>query len=168
MAMVNPYAPPVAVVRDVRDPLAATEAAGRGIRLGATVLDGLIIFAMVYLPLMPVFVMSTLSNTPGDGAVGLMFGSLGLAFIGFVVWCWFTIKYVNANGQSIGKKLCGIKVLRSDGSPASLGRIFWMRNVINSLLGIIPLYGLIDPMLIFGEARQCIHDKIADTIVVVA
>jgi len=72
------------------------------------------------------------------------------------------------NGQTIAKKIVGIKVVRSDGSPASLGRIFWLRNVVNGLLGIIPLYGLIDILFIFGEQRQCLHDKIADTIVVKA
>ena len=58
--------------------------------------------------------------------------------------------------------------MRRDGSPASLGRIFWLRNVVNTILGIIPLYGIIDVLFIFGEARQCLHDKIADTIVVKA
>jgi uncharacterized RDD family membrane protein YckC len=57
-------------------------------------------------------------------------------------------------------------VVRSDGSPVSLGRIFWLRNVVNILLGIIPFYSLIDSLLIFGETRQCVHDKLADTIVV--
>jgi uncharacterized RDD family membrane protein YckC len=79
-----------------------------------------------------------------------------------------TILFVSRNGQSIGKKLLGIKVVRSDGSKASLGRIFLLRNVVNTLLGIIPLYGLVDALLIFGEARQCVHDKIADTIVIKA
>jgi hypothetical protein len=30
------------------------------------------------------------------------------------------------------------------------------------------LYGLVDVLLIFGEARQCVHDKLADTIVIKA
>jgi uncharacterized RDD family membrane protein YckC len=93
---------------------------------------------------------------------------LWLALLGFVAWVWLTILFVSRNGQSIGKKLLGIKVVRSDGSKASLGRIFWLRNVVNTLLGLIPMYGLVDALLIFGEARQCVHDKIADTIVIKA
>jgi len=68
----------------------------------------------------------------------------------------------------MGKRLLEIRVVRSDGSQASLGRIFWLRNVVNGLLGIIPLYAIIDVLFIFGQRRQCIHDLIADTIVVKA
>jgi len=71
-----------------------------------------------------------------------------------------------ANGQTIGKKWLKIKVVRADGSPASLGRIFWLRNFVNGFLSLIPLYGIIDSLFIFSESRQCLHDKIADTIVV--
>jgi uncharacterized RDD family membrane protein YckC len=61
-------------------------------------------------------------------------------------------------------------VVRKDGRKAGIGRIFWLRNVVNALPGFVPIvgpvYGLVDALLIFGEARQCIHDKIADTIVI--
>ena len=62
--------------------------------------------------------------------------------------------------------MLGIKVVRADGSKATLGRIFWLRNFVSALLNIVPFYWLIDCLLIFGDARQCVHDKIADTIVV--
>lgn len=169
--MTNPYAPPRATVLDIADPNASAVPADRGTRLVATILDGIVIAAMVYVP----FVVAAMVG----GAIGratdagnvvvpltLAFGALGL--VGFIAWCWLTVKYVRSNGQTIGKKILGIKVVRTDGSPISLGRIFWLRNVVNGLISIIPLYGLIDALFIFGEPRQCVHDKIADTFVVKA
>jgi uncharacterized RDD family membrane protein YckC len=160
----NPYAPPRAKVSDVSDASDELELAGRGVRLGAYLLDAVVATALVYLPLILGGGLSALeSDTPHISPIA---GLLALA--GFVVWIWFTILYVSRNGQTIAKKWLGIKVVRSDGSKASLGRIFWLRNVVNALLGVIPLYGLIDILLIFSDNRQCIHDKLADTIVVVA
>ena len=75
---------------------------------------------------------------------------------------------MKANGQSIGKKACGIKVTRRDGSPVSLSRLVWLRNVLNGLIALVPFYGIIDALFIFSEARRCLHDHIADTIVVKA
>jgi uncharacterized RDD family membrane protein YckC len=143
--------------------------ADRGTGLVAWILDGLILGAMVYLPLIMGAVISGVSMNARGSAAAMLFGMGGfLALVGIVVWAWLTIKFVNANGQSIARKILGIKVVRTDGSPASLGRIFWLRNVVNALLGIIPFYGLVDALLIFGEPRQCIHDKLADTIVIKA
>jgi uncharacterized RDD family membrane protein YckC len=169
MNTTNPYAPPRA---DVRDVIAdAGSAAGRGARLAAAILDGLIFMAMVELPALIGGAMSG-SFDPAAASSGQPSLSFGIgwvfALIGLAIWVWLTVKYVAANGQSIAKKLLGIRVVRTDGSPASLGRIFWLRNVVNGLLSIIPLYGLIDVLVIFGENRQCVHDKIADTIVVKA
>ncbi|RPI59943.1 MAG: RDD family protein, partial [Lysobacterales bacterium] len=91
---------------------------------------------------------------------------IAVGVIGAIAWAWITILLVARHGQTMGKRLLEIRVVRSDGSQASLGRIFWLRNVVNALLGIIPLYSIIDALLIFGVRRQCIHDLIADTIVV--
>jgi uncharacterized RDD family membrane protein YckC len=110
--------------------------------------DGIYLVAIAWL-------VYDISNEPG-----------ALAIVGFAVWCWLNIRYVLRNGQSIGKKLVGIKVVRADGTPASLGRIFWLRNALNAAISIVPLYGLIDILFIFGSSNQCLHDKIADTIVV--
>jgi len=37
---------------------------------------------------------------------------------------------------------------------------------VNSLISIVPLYGLVDALFIFGESRQCLHDRLADTFVI--
>jgi len=161
----NPYAPPRAKVSDVAEDTEDLELAGRAVRLGAALLDGLIMGVLVVLPLAIGF---AVAGTNADGTPRFPGVALLLGLIGFIVWVWFTILYVARNGQTIAKKWLGIKVVRSDGSPASLGRIFWLRNFVNALLGVIPFYSWIDPLLIFSDSRQCVHDKIADTIVVMA
>lgn len=168
--MTNPYAPPRATVRDIADPASLADPADRGTRLGAAILDSIIFMAMVYLPLMLGFVVSGAAGSFANGsAPNGMLAVIGLVTLGgFIVWCWLTIKYVKSNGQSIAKKLLGIKVVRTDGTPVSLGRVWWLRNVVNGLISIVPLYGIVDTLFIFSESRQCLHDKLADTIVVKA
>ena len=167
----NPYAPPRANVYDVNNATGEVPA-DRGTRLVAAILDGLIFGAMVYLPLIiGGAITGAFASAGRSGPVNAaaLFGVGGFfALAGLIVWIWLTVKFVNANGQSIAKKMLGIKVVRTDGSPASLGRIFWLRNFVNGLLGLIPFYGAIDALLIFSEQRQCIHDKLADTIVIKA
>src|SRR5262245_7386864 len=149
--MTNPYAPPQAAVEDIVDPSAQIVPAGRGTRLGATLLDGIVFGAMVYLPMMFGMILGGLtpSAVAGEGAVAGVAISFGLALVGVAVWVVLTIRYVKRNGQTIGKKLLNIKVVRPDGSPISLGRIFWLRNVVNGVLAFIPFYALIDPLFIF-------------------
>ena len=162
--MTNPYAPPQAIVADIADPIDRLLLADRGTRLGAAILDGIIFAGMVYLPLVLTLLAGGAAGEEGEGVMALI--GFALAGIGLVAWIWLTVRYVLRNGQSIAKKMTRIKVVRRDGSPVNLGRIFWMRNVANGILSIIPLYGLIEILFIFSESRQCIHDKLADTIVV--
>ena len=166
--MTNPYAPPQAAVLDVDEPRTSTTPADRGTRLGALILDSIIFMGMVYVPLLLTVGLAASRGDASDTANTLAIVGFVLAAAGLVAWSWLTIVYVNRNGQSIAKKIIGIKVVRSDGSPAALGRIFWLRNILNGVLGLIPLYAIIDALFIFAESRQCLHDKIADTIVVQA
>ena len=166
----NPYAPPQADVRDVVDPSEPLMHAERGTRLVAAILDQIIIMATV-MPFLTAFFVGVATGQIQSGDTGLTSAMATGAMVSLVagaLWCYLTIRFVLANGQSIGKKVLQIKVVRSDGSPASLGRIFWLRNVVNFLLSIVPGYSIVDPLFIFGEQRQCLHDKLADTIVVKA
>lgn len=165
----NPYAPPQAEVRDTVTQ-GEFELAGRGERLGAAILDGLIAAILVVGPLAFSTDFDAIAQRRYDGA----FTGPGttVALIGMLFLIGITIYLVHKNGQTLGKKIVGIKVVRSDFSRASLSRIFWLRNLANCIPGAIPylgnVYGLIDHLFIFGERRQCVHDKIADTVVVKA
>jgi uncharacterized RDD family membrane protein YckC len=171
----NAYAPPKANVADV-SPGAELTLASRLSRLGAALLDGIIVGAFVYTPLV-------VTGAAGRAAAEAVRAGNPLAFWGvfasgaglascalFLVWAVITFRLVAANGQTIAKKLIGIKVVRSDGSRATVARIFWLRNVVNGLISAIPIigyfYALADALFIFSERRQCLHDRIADTIVV--
>jgi uncharacterized RDD family membrane protein YckC len=162
----NPYAPPKGTVRDI--PEEGLELAGRLVRLLAAILDGIIVAIMVYLPAFIAFAATGGLEQTGQVDPGALTLPFVVGVIGAIAWAWITILLVARYGQTMAKRLLEIRVVRSDGSQASLGRIFWLRNVVNGLLGIIPLYSLIDHLLIFGQRRQCIHDLIADTIVVKA
>jgi uncharacterized RDD family membrane protein YckC len=74
------------------------------------------------------------------------------------------------HGQTVGKRVLGMRILRSDGTRCSPGRIIGLRYGVGFLLTVIPvvgsLYALLDALLIFRGSRKCLHDNIADTIVV--
>jgi uncharacterized RDD family membrane protein YckC len=185
----NPYAPPSARVQDIAT-VGPGDLAERSQRLGAVIVD-ILTGVVVYIPTLFSLVRnwdrtrSPLMNLLNAG------GGLWVTGVLAVILLIVTIVLVARYGQTIGKRALGIRVARPDGSKASLGRIFWLRNVVNTVLsilvgailgavlgamGVSPLwtalvgyvYPLIDTLMIFGESRQCLHDRIADTIVVKA
>lgn len=167
----NPYAPPKAHVQDVRPDEASFEKASRWQRLGAAFLDFLIAIVLVYGPLLAT---GSLRIGPDGGIDPAGFLGIGgvLATFGFLAFLGLTLYFVIKSRQTVGKKLVGIKVVRTDGSRISVSRLFWARNVVLGVLSMIPLLNivlfLVDTLMIFGEPRQCLHDKIADTFVVQA
>jgi uncharacterized RDD family membrane protein YckC len=164
----NPYAPPQGDVRDIDAVGGSFELAERSTRLLASFLDSIIVAAMVYAPFLIGLLAIGGFPRPGETSITGLLAGFALACVGFVVWAALTVRSVVRNGQSLAKKMLGIKVVRSGGAHASFARILWLRNVLNMVLSMIPLYSVIDAVLIFGEERQCLHDKIADTIVVKA
>ncbi|HUQ52048.1 MAG TPA: RDD family protein [Gammaproteobacteria bacterium] len=174
MSTSNAWAPSRGAADDVGrvDEADELELAGPSARLGAFFVDGIVGFVMVWLPALIVLLATGGVDAFDPEVFTLDIDVYGVAallcFTGLVSWCWVTALLVARSGQTIGKRLLDIKVVRSDGSHATLERIFWRRNVVNWLLGVIPLYGLVDLLFIFGARQQCIHDLVADTIVVKA
>ena len=165
--------------------------ASRGARLLAATYDDLILLGvflpMVFQSVSAVAALATaqMNKDPDLGGLDLqslpdtagilraMLGGPGtlITLVALVIWCVITGWLVAGNGQSIGKRLVGIKIVRTDGSRASFARIFLLRNVVNGLPNLLPYLGLlyqliIDPIFIFQESHRCLHDMIADTIVV--
>src|SRR5687768_14350948 len=150
--MTNPYAPPSADVHDVVPPLPTMVRAERLTRLGAAILDGIIALVLIYLPMLLTGALTTDNPEQLDPVIVLVGASATL--IGAIVWAVLSIRFVQANGQSIGKKIVGIKVVRSDGTRATLGRIFWLRNFVNWLLSLTQIYAIVDVLFIFSQSQQ--------------
>lgn len=153
----NPYAAPAAKVADVA-PEGEYMLADRTKRLAAAIVDTIVVLPFYY-----VFTIPLLTHGQVNPAAGLAAVLYGIVILGIDL----VLLYKNA--QTIGKKLLKIKVARKDGSRATVGRIFWLRGVVNAIPSMIPylrFYGLIDVLFIFGEPRRCLHDYIADTIVI--
>ena len=72
-----------------------------------------------------------------------------------------------ARGQTIGKKLVNIQIVRSkDGQNGGFVSNVLLRAIVNSIITLIPLYLLIDVLFIFSDTKRCLHDRLAGTIVV--
>ncbi len=164
---VNPYAAPMARVSDMAAD--AQVLADRGSRLAAKIVDslffgGLAILMAIVIPLIA---------GKGQDRNALLVGTLALLFVGGLL-ALIIVNFVllHRHGQTIAKRLFKIKIVRSDGSRCGLARVIFLRALPVSLLGAIPLIGyiisLLDPLLIFREDYRCLHDHIADTIVVKA
>ena len=165
-APANPYAAPAARVQDVASGDAMAKAS-RGARLAAVLLDAVPIIAVA-------IAAAILLPALGRGGNGAMppWGMAAFAVMGgaFLAYGIYQLVMLHRHGQTFGKKLMGIRIVRKDGSRAGLGRIFWLRYFVPGLIGNIPLLGalfaLADPLFIFGEEKRCLHDLFADTIVV--
>ncbi len=176
MSTPNNYAPPQSVVADIAATDAPFEKATRASRLGAKIIDGLL-FGIPFLPSYIVALRVMLHSRPnpfnyfafwaGMAGAGIVFYAGVLIDLVVIV---IMIVLISRNAQTIGKKLMGIKIARTDGSRATLARIFWLRYLLNTAISMVPffggLYALIDILMIFGEQRRCCHDYIADTIVI--
>jgi uncharacterized RDD family membrane protein YckC len=130
--------------------------------------------------LMMAFHMFLLQNTVGVNIRSIL--DRNSTWVIFFIIIIFNIFYIVAclvllvdNGQTVGKKLLGIKVVKLDGSKPSLFRFILMRwaliNVLPAFLimNFAWLVLLIDACAIFfSDRRRTLHDYIADTLVVKA
>jgi len=162
----NRFAPPVARVDDVSVGEAAL--AGRGARFGAAFLDGLLQGGVYYA--LAFSVVPSLMPNPKTGASG---AGVVAQFAVFVLILLALQGYLLATqGQTIGKKLLGIRIVRTSGEKVDAVRVLGLRYVLIWAIAMIPVVGwifsLVDVLMIFRDSRKCLHDNIADTIVVKA
>jgi uncharacterized RDD family membrane protein YckC len=155
----NPYAPPVQ-----QDEWSTAELhqdlwlASRGRRFLGSLIDNL-----VYLVALAPAVLLIDGDIRSENA---------LLVIGLAVMVIVAVQAVliATSGQSIAKKLLGMRIVRLDGSPIGFVRGVLVRSWAVGAIASIPtiggIFGLIDALYIFGAEQRCLHDVMAGSKVV--
>ena len=168
----NPYAPPTA---GYEQPAYGMDMdvqvlAGRGTRLGAALIDGCLLAAAM----IPGFILVAVAGggPSSSSSDGIAMGGAGLLILGVLGLAIYQMYLISTTGQSLAKKWLGIRIVKLDGSLPGFVHGVLLRQWVMGLIGAIPFVGgliqLVDPLLIFGDERRCLHDHIAGTKVIVA
>ena len=155
---------------------AGVRAAGLGRRMAAYLLDGLIPAAtIIFFLIVSFFAIVTVDFDDDTERWG--FAVLGIALLvsllGYVVWWLIVLR----RGQTPGKQLVGIRVIRSDGRASDwswtflreFGIKFVAINAVSFISGGIgTIVWIVDLLWAFWDRdHQALHDKIIKTVVVV-
>jgi uncharacterized RDD family membrane protein YckC len=132
---------------------ATQQYAGFGIRLGAYIIDAIIIGVIVG-------ILTAIGRASGsDSLTGLSGGAGGLIGFFYLVYFWAT------TGQTPGKRVLGLRVVGRDDSTGGIGWgpaiIRWIGYLIS---GAVFLIGFL--WIIWDNQKQGWHDKLAGTHVV--
>jgi uncharacterized RDD family membrane protein YckC len=140
----------------------AMDYAGFWIRVGAAIVDGII---LIVPSLLFSFIIGAITAPTSSDTVSPISGLL------FALWYLFNIAlplayetyFIGKMGQTPGKMVCGIKVVRSDGDPLTYLRAFG-RHWAKYLSYMICNIGYI--IVAFDDEKRGLHDHICDTRVI--
>jgi uncharacterized RDD family membrane protein YckC len=128
------------------------EPAGFWIRLGATILDGLLLMLVV-------------------GVLGsIVFNTFfmdGYTPLDLIELLYYLLIPIFWHGYTVGKRACGIRIARVDGEKVGIGTML-LRQLVGGLVYVLTFgIGVIISafMVGLGEDKRSIHDFIAGTYV---
>lgn len=144
-------------------PVAGLQYKGVGIRFAAQIIDGIICTA--FYMLVGYLIASSAGGMKAGGwelKGGPAILVMALSFL--FGMAYFILLEAYWNGQTLGKKLTGIRVAQPDGSPISLAQ-----SVIRNVLRIVDslFFYLVGAILVWrSPLRQRLGDRVAGTVVV--
>jgi len=163
----NPYAPPQSNIIPASHPDEVQQLASPWRRLGASLLDTLIVL-VVTTPMMWFSGYFThITEMVAKGA-STRPEQVIWAFIGFCIMLALNWSHLG-RGQTIGKRIMAIRIVRKNGAPAERSHIILKRILpilcfSNAPFGFI--FSIVDALCIFRSQHNTAHDDIADTKVI--
>lgn len=159
----NPYAPPVE--QDEWNTAAHADdhvLASRGRRFLGNIIDSLVYVVALF----PAFFFIDETSGSDDFEAGAAI-AMGVMITAVVV---VQAVLIATSGQSIAKKLLGMRIVQLDGSPIGFVRGVLVRSWALAAITQIPIIGgiiaLVDALYIFGAEQRCLHDVMAGSKVV--
>lgn len=146
--------------------------AGAGIRLGARIIDAILVFIILMI-LAAIFGFG--SATTSDGSFSFSTGtSAGFIIAAILVGVLYEIGLVATRGATLGKQMLGLKVLdESHNTPPGWGpaAMRWLPALAGNIPGIGPLIGLglaiaSGVMISNDDQNRSVQDRIGKTYVV--
>lgn len=156
-------------MREGGQAIGARHYAGFWIRFVAIIIDGVILGIVnwiIRLPLMAIIGAGSIgaaSSGSGVGVGAILAASGLLLLISFAVGIAYEVYFLSTRGATPGKMVLGLKVIRADGGPISVGLAFG-RYLGRLLSGFTLLIGFI--MAGFDSEKRALHDRICDTRVI--
>lgn len=156
-------------MREGISPLGVFNYAGFWIRVAAYIIDAIIvgvanlILQFVYTSITALPDMSnTMSNNPQMFRQFMLFYII-LFLLEFAIGAGYPTFFIGKYGATPGKMICGLKVIRPNGSRVSYLRAF-ARYFAQVLSGLILCIGYL--MVAFDDECRALHDRICDTRVI--
>jgi uncharacterized RDD family membrane protein YckC len=137
-----------------------------GTRIFSYTIDVIIQFLTIVILIIIVYAVSgfNLANELRYNVSGLLVAFLYLVYF-FIQWGYYILFEVIMGGQSPGKKLMKIRVIRTNGEPLDFATIV-LRNLLR-VVDAFPFYHLIGGLVsIVDKLSRRVGDIVADTIVV--
>ncbi len=148
---------PILRLEKVRNGMNDVVLAGAGARLVAKIIDSCLLVLIVAI----MIGIASFAEYEED-----LYITLGL-FIGLISYALIQTLLLSRKGQTIGKQMLNIKIVKySDQSNGGFVHNVLLRSIVNGIIGIIPLYSLVDVLFICSWSQRCLHDHIAGTTVV--
>jgi uncharacterized RDD family membrane protein YckC len=133
--------------------------AGWWARVGASIIDGLIVLAFAVV----VGLLGALASEDTAYTLG------GIAYFAGLLF-YAPVLLATNNGQTWGKQTTGVRVIGADSQPIGFGRAFCREVLVKTILfGIIPVLPLIDSLWpLWQDQHKALHDMVAGTRVIEA
>ncbi len=178
-----PPPPPPPPSHAPTQPTFGRQYASFGARLGGLIIDNLLYGALLAVFAVPGIIMifaggkdcadkidaangADVTCSGSDLNAGLVAGGIGLLVLGLIVVAVIYLRALGRTGQTWGRKIVGVKVVRQQGdAPIGVG-IALARTLLEQVLGQLCFLNYL--WMLWDKDNQTWHDKIVNTVVVKA